>query len=198
MLSCKIQSIFIVLLICGFALTAAAQNQGKLVESLDIQGNRRLTDKEILPHIKTRPGELFDEKQVKEDLKSLHALGLFSQRNTRFVTQEGLRGGVSVIFEVMELPLIAEVDFGCLRFVSKDELISELRAQNVKIESGEVYDPVNLQNARRIILDFLTKRGFSEAKVEIYEESVSATTVKTGFHIEEIPAEDDDCACCEN
>ena len=197
-MSCKFQLILIILLICVFALVSTAQKQERLIENLDIFGNRRLTDEVILTHIKTRPGQLFDEKQVKEDLKSLQSLGLFHKKNTSFLIEEGVRGGVNVIFNVQELPLIAEVDFGCLRFVSKEELISELRAQNVKIESGEVYDPVNLQNARRIILDFLTKRGFSEAKVESYEEFLSTPTVKIGFHIKEIPAEDDDCACCEN
>jgi outer membrane protein insertion porin family len=198
MLSCKFQPIFIIFFICVFALVTTAQKQERLVEALDIQGNRRLKDVDLIEHIKTRPGDLFDEKQVKEDLKSLQALGLFNKKNTSFLIEKGVRGGVNVIFEVQELPLIAEVDFGCLRFVSKDELISELRAQNVKIESGEVYNFENLQSARRIIQEFLEKRGFSESKVEIYEESVSATTVKIGFHIKEMPVEDDDCSCCEN
>jgi outer membrane protein assembly factor BamA len=193
----KFQPIFIIFFICVFALVSTAQNQGRLVETLDILGHRRVSGDEILKYIKTRPGDLFDEKQAQEDLKSLLALGEFSKNFTRFHVEEGVRGGVAVIFEVQELPLIADVDFGCLRFVSKDELISELRAQNVKIESGEVYDPVNLQKARQIIQEFLEKRGFAEAKVEIYEEVLSATTLKIGFHIKEMPVEDEDC-CGEN
>jgi outer membrane protein assembly factor BamA len=192
----KFQPIFVVLLISSvFALTVTAQNRGRLVEVLDIQGNRRLKDVDLLEHIKTRPGDLFDEKQVEEDLKSLLTLGLFNKRNTRLIIEEGARGGVNVIFEVNELPLIVEVDFGCLKFVTKEELIGELRAQNVKIESGEVYAPENFSKARQIILEYLAKRGLPEAKAEVYEEVVSATSVKLGFHIKEIPCENEDCSC---
>jgi len=192
----KFQPIFVVLLISSvFALTVTAQNRGRLVEVLDIQGNRRLKDVDLLEHIKTRPGDLFDEKQVEEDLKSLLTLGLFNKRNTRLIIEEGARGGVNVIFEVNELPLIVEVDFGCLKFVTKEELIGELRAQNVKIESGEVYAPENFSKARQIILEYLAKRGLPEAKAEVYEEVLSATSVKLGFHIKEIPCENEDCSC---
>lgn len=202
MLSCNFQSkliglLFVVLFSLAFVPNAAAQKQEKLVETLDILGNRRLTDEVIIKHIKTRPENLFDEKQVKEDLQSLLALDLFHKKNTRFLVEEGVRGGVSVIFEVQELPIIFDVDFGCLKFVTKKELIDELRGQNVKIEAEEVYATENIQKARRIILEYLVNRGFTEAKVEAYEEEISATTLKIGFHIKELPSENEDC-CCEN
>ncbi len=198
MLPGKFQPISIILLFCLFALNGAAQNQGKLVEAIYIQGNRRLTDEDIIKDIKTRPGDLYNEKQVREDFQSLLARDLFHPKNTRFLIEEGVRGGVHVIFEVQELPLIGEVDFGCLKLVTSAELIGELRSQNVKIESGEVYAPEKFSKARQVILEYLVKRGLHEAKVEIYEEEVSATTLKLGFYIKEIPCADEDCGCGEN
>jgi outer membrane protein assembly factor BamA len=189
MLLQKFRPIFIVLLTCIFALTIAAQNQERLVETLDIVGHRRLTNEDILTHIKTRPGDIFDEKRVKEDLQALLSLGLFIERNTKFLVQEGKRGGVHLTFEVLEEPLIAGFDFKGLKFVSKEELISELVAQNAKIEPGTVNNSKIVDRARAVILDYLAKRGFTRAIFWVTGTSASETEIKLQFHIVEVPDE---------
>lgn len=202
MLHCKFQSkLFSVLLLGIFSAFLFTPNvvaqRNKLIEALDIQGNRRLTDEEILRHIKTRLGEQFDAKQAQEDLQSLLKLGLFNTSQTRVTTEEGVRGGVNVIFEVMELPLIVELEFDGLRYVSKEEFLVELREQNAEVTANSPYQPEKLRKARGIILEYLAKkRGFVDAKVDITEEEVSATTVKISFVIDEMP-NDDEVDCCE-
>ena len=179
-----------------FTSNVAAQ-QRKLVETLDIQGNRRLTDEELLQHIKTRPGEQFDAKQAQEDLQSLLKLGLFNTSQTRVITEVGVRGGVNVIFEIMELPLIIELKFDGLRYVSKEELLAELREQKTEVTANSPFQPEKLQKARRVIMEYLVKkRGFIDAKVDITEEQVTATTVKVSFVIDEMPIDDEE-NCCE-
>jgi len=44
-------------------LTVQAQRSKRLVEAVKVVGNRRLSAKDILSHIKTRPGEPFSAKQ---------------------------------------------------------------------------------------------------------------------------------------
>jgi len=179
-----------------FTSNVAAQ-QSKLVETLDIQGNRRLTDEELLQHIKTRPGEQFGAKQAQEDLQSLLKLGLFNTSQTRVITEVGVRGGVNVIFEIMELPLIIELKFDGLRYVSKEELLAELREQKTEVTANSPFQPEKLQKARRVIMEYLIKkRGFIDAKVDITEEGVTATTVKVSFVIDEMPNDDEE-DCCE-
>ena len=51
--------------------TTAAANQQQLVESVDIQGNRRLKDDDLLYYIKTRPGDVFNRAQLERDLQEL-------------------------------------------------------------------------------------------------------------------------------
>ena len=170
---------------------------GKLIEAIDIQGNRRLADKELLPHIKTRLGEQFDAKQAQDDLQSLLKLGLFNTSQTRVVTEVGMRGGVQVIFEVMELLLIIELNFDGLRYVTKEELLAELRDQKAEVTANSPYQPEKLRKARGVIAAYLAKkRGFVDAKVDVTEEEVSATTVKISFVIDEMPNDDEE-DCCE-
>ncbi len=44
-------------------------NQQQLVESVDIAGNRRLRDDDLLYYIKTRPGDTYNQAQLERDLK---------------------------------------------------------------------------------------------------------------------------------
>ena len=78
--------------------TAAAKQQ--IVESVDISGNRRLRDEDLLYYIKTRPGDVYDPAALERDLKELLSLNFFDRVFTRVLTTDGARGGVNVIFEV--------------------------------------------------------------------------------------------------
>ena len=201
MLRCKSQSKLFSVLLFGvfsaFLFTSSVLAQrNNLIEALDIQGNRRLTDEEILQHIKTRPGEQFNAKQTQNDLQSLLKLGLFNTSQTRVITEEGVRGGVNVIFEVMELPLIIEFNFDGLRYVTKEELLAELREQKTEVTVNNPYQPEKLRKARQIIMEYLgKKRGFADAKVDITTEDVSATTLKVSFVIDEMPNDDEEDCC---
>jgi outer membrane protein assembly factor BamA len=88
--------------------TIAAQ---QVVENVDIQGNRRLRDEDLLYYIKTRPGDVYDPAALERDLKELLSLNFFDKTATRVLTEDGIRGGVNVIFEVRELPIIRDLVF---------------------------------------------------------------------------------------
>ena len=70
-------------------LTVQAQRSKRLVEAVEVVGNRRLSAKDILSHIKTRPGEPFSAKQSKLDLQELLALGVFDKMQTRVTMESG-------------------------------------------------------------------------------------------------------------
>ncbi len=89
--------------------SAAAPQQ--VVETVDIQGNRRLRDEDLLYYIKTRPGDVYDPAALERDLRELLSLNFFDKTATRVLTEEGVRGGVNVIFEVRELPIIRDLQF---------------------------------------------------------------------------------------
>jgi len=75
-----------------------AQQSQRLVESVEITGNRRLRRDDILYYVQTRPGDPYNEQQVQRDYQSILALGFFDKTATRFYTEEGERGGLRVVF----------------------------------------------------------------------------------------------------
>src|SRR5262249_32855164 len=93
------------------AHVTAQQSQQPLVEEVDILGNRRLRKEDILYYIQTRPGDPYNADQVGRDLQTILSLGFFDKVGTRVTTEPAPRGGIRVIFEVKELPIIRDIQF---------------------------------------------------------------------------------------
>src|SRR6476660_108885 len=105
----------------GPATVIAAQQQ--VIESVDIQGNRRLRDEDLMYYIKTRTGDVYDPAALERDLKELLSLNFFDKTETRVLTEPGVRGGVNVIFEVKELPIIRDLQFQGMKAVQESDVL---------------------------------------------------------------------------
>src|SRR4051812_26874156 len=64
----------------------------QVVESVDIQGNRRLRDEDLLYYIKTRAGDVYDPAALERDLRELLSLNFFDKTATRVLTEDGIHG----------------------------------------------------------------------------------------------------------
>lgn len=164
--------------------TFAQQNQ-RLVESVDITGNRRLRKDDILYYVQTRPGDPYNEQQVQRDLQAILALGFFDKTATRVLTEEGARGGINVIFEVKELPIIRDLQFDGLKSVQESDVLKAFRERRVGISKESIYDPVKARNAIRVLKELLAAAGHPNATIEQRRDEVSSTSVALTFVINE-------------
>ncbi len=165
--------------------TETSVKQQQTVETVDIQGNRRLRDDDLLYYIKTRPGDVYNQAALERDLRELLSLNFFDKVGTKVLTAPGVRGGVDVIFEVVELPIIRDLQFEGLKAVPESDVLKAFREQRVGISKEAVFDPVKAQNATRILREQLASKGFPNAKVTVKEETVSATSTAITFVIEQ-------------
>ncbi|MCB1024935.1 MAG: hypothetical protein KDB79_11120, partial [Acidobacteria bacterium] len=162
-----------------------AVSKQQLVESVDIQGNRRLKDQDLLYYIKTRPGDTYDPKQLERDLKELLSFDWFDKTESRVLTQQGVRGGVDVIFEVKELPIIRDLQFEGSKAITESDILKAFRENRVGISKEAIYDPVKTRVAKRILREMLASKGYPNAKIEVRDEIVSATSVAITFDIDQ-------------
>jgi len=161
--------------------TETVVNQQQTIEAVDIAGNRRLRDEDLLYYIKTRPGDVYNQAQLERDLRELLSLNFFDKVETKVLTEPGVRGGVNVIFQVVELPIIRDLQFEGFDAVPESEILKAFREQRVGISKESVYDPVKAQNATRILREQLASKGYPNAKIEVVTEDVSATSVAITF-----------------
>lgn len=173
----------IALLLLASSSDIKAQQSGRLVEAVEVLGNRRLTDGDILKHIKTRPGQIFIIEQLHLDLESVIKLGVFDKRQTRVSTEEGRRGGIIVLFEVVELPVIKDVKVEGLRHIEEIEIFELLRSKPIHIAKGAVYDPARTQKAIQAIKEFLISHYWSNVTVTVRQENQTASEVSLTFLI---------------
>jgi outer membrane protein insertion porin family len=165
--------------------TETAKAQQQLVESVDIQGNRRLRDEDLLYYIKTRAGDTFSPQQLERDLKELLSLNFFDKTSTKVLTEPGVRGGVNVIFEVKELPLIRDLRFEGAKAIQESDILKEFREKRVGISKEAIFDPVKSKNGVRILRELLAAKGFPNAEVTVETEEVSATSIAVIFNIKQ-------------
>jgi outer membrane protein assembly factor BamA len=159
------------------------QRRQQLVEVVEVQGNYRLRDKDIFACIKTRPGEPFSERRMQRDLQRIIESGVFNKDQTRVITEQGARGGVVIIFEVFELPLILEVTFkgSEIAGIEESEVIKALRENRIYLSKGETLDRDKVRAALHVIQDLLALRGRGNIRVEALEKVDSPMDVSIEF-----------------
>jgi outer membrane protein insertion porin family len=139
----------------------------------------------LLYYIQTKPETPYNPEQVQRDLQTLLALGFFNKTEARVEIEDAPRGGVRVIFTVEELPIIRDIQFDGLNSVSESDVLKTFRERRIGVSKEATYDPVKVQNARRVIKELLSARGRPNATVEPRTEDVSATSTAITFEIKE-------------
>lgn len=161
---------------------AVPQTNSRLVESVEVMGNRRLTAKQIFALLKTRAGEPYDDAQVQLDLKQLLATGQFDKTGTRVFTEDGVRGGVGVYFEVRELPVIGIVSFEGLK-IDPAVVREAWKDAQIDLQTGAPYTPEAGNAAIRVIKQVLDSKALDYTKVELRAEPLTSQTVNLVFVI---------------
>src|SRR5215813_2881649 len=161
------------------------QQQQRVVEEVDIQGNRRLRKDDILYYVQTRPGDVFSADQVARDLQTILSLNFFDKVGTRVYTEEAPRGGLRVIFEVRELPIIRDIQFEGLKSVAESDVLKAFRERRVGVSKEAILDPVKVKNAERVLKELLAAKGHPNAIVTANIEEVSRTSSAINFVINE-------------
>jgi hypothetical protein len=154
----------------------------RLVEEIAIIGNRRTDPHQILSQLKTHAGDPFNPDEINQDLQTLLRNGNFDKIGTRVTVDDAPRGGVRVVFEVVELPLIREFRFDRLSLADQASVVEAL-SKWADLRPGVVFDPPRLFAASRIIEGFLRSRGSRDVKVETVIERPSATDAIVIFKI---------------
>jgi len=93
-----------------------------LVVSVDVSGNAHVPTDTILAVVRTRPGQPFDERVVREDLQNIFDLGYFSDQVPPLIRQRP--DGIAITYRVIENPVIERIAFDGNAHVPSDTLLA--------------------------------------------------------------------------
>lgn len=159
------------------------QAETKLVEEVQFTGNRRIPDDSMRLWVQTREGDPFSREQVSRDLRTILAQGYFE--DAKVFTEEGPRGGLIVIFEVKEYPVILDIDYPGLKAVSQSDILEEWRKRSIGISKESQFDPVKANRAAAVIRELLARKGYPDAEVAVDTEEISPTAIALHFRTDQ-------------
>jgi len=132
---------------------------GKVVKDVSVEyiGGQTVAPDRILSNMSTKPGTVFSQAAVEDDIKNLYASGMVE--NIRFVTQP--KGdGIKVIVVVQTRSSLGKVSFeGNTAFTE-----SKLRSK-VELPAGGPLDEVKVQEGQRALQKLYETSGYADTGV---------------------------------
>ncbi len=114
------------LLLMGLSVWHCAWADEQKIAEVVVLGNRTVDDAVILSKVKTRPGAVFSQKYVNEDLKRLYSLGYFTNIS---VDVSPLGGGLKVAFIVKEKPFLKDVLVEGNKVFKRERILDEMESK---------------------------------------------------------------------
>ena len=171
------------------AITVSAQitkdkkaSRTQIVEQVDIQGNRRISEADIKSWISTHQGGAYNPRKLDRDVRALFNTGHFT--DVKVYVEEGLHDGKIITFEVMDRPLIYDIAFEGIDSTQQAEVADAWHKQGIELSKGSEYDQVRVRRATKIIQELLNRQQSNNQKVMPYVEQQTATEVSVTFKIE--------------
>lgn len=140
---------------------AASSVEGEMIAEVRVVGNKSLPLEKITPHIRTRAGRPFSLQQLQEDARSLDNMRMFV--NVKTYTQR-VQGGIAVIFDVLERPMLMDV-----KYVGNDKVTRKALEKESKVKVGDPVDPYAIEESRRTLEDFYRRKGYDKVRITLLE-----------------------------
>lgn len=132
-------------------------NRSAVVASIAPEGNERIDAGAILQKISTKPGDLYDPSTLRQDLKTVFALGYFDNVEIESTDSEA---GKKVVFRVKEKPLISSVVI-----TGADEIKEEDVRDAAGITANSILNPYKVNEAVQKIKELYKSKGYYNTEV---------------------------------
>ncbi|MEE8349915.1 MAG: outer membrane protein assembly factor BamA [Acidobacteriota bacterium] len=152
------------------------------IEEIRIVGNRRIPESTIRYYIQSREEGVYDENQTFTDYRTLLGTNFFEDAKLKKTLGET---GVIIIFEVVERPLIRSIEYEGMSSFKESDVLERFRDMRVGLSLDSPLDPAKLPLARRAIKGLLDQNGRPLGRVEVATETLTASSRKIIFKIDE-------------
>ncbi|MCC6214864.1 MAG: outer membrane protein assembly factor BamA [Polyangiaceae bacterium] len=146
--------------------------RGLVIRQIVVDGNRKVSDADVIAYLKLRVGLGFAPEQLTDDVRELFASGFFDDIE---VDLERVGDEVVLRFVVRERPVVANVEFD-----GNDEIDDEDLAEGVEVKSSTILSLPAVQRSLQKIRDLYAEKGFflAEADHEIVPMKNNEVAVK--------------------
>ncbi len=165
----------------GFALLISvpfvSAQEGENIQSVKVQGNKRIDESTILYYVKSKPGTVLSKKQIREDIEQIYSLGQF--KDIRVETRETLEG-LEVEFFVEEIPSV-----GAVEIVGTEKVDTNDIREKIGLKRGATFSSHLVLESSEEILKLYREKGYFFARVNIDTHSGQKNMVDVTIRIKE-------------
>lgn len=148
-----------------------------LVNSIEIQGLKRIEEGAVKSKISQKIGELISQDKTNEDIKSIFKMGYFDDVRVEI---EAFEGGVKLIYVVKEKPTIIKIEFQGNKEIEDSEL-----QEKITITPGSIADTVLIQDNAIKIRNFYEEKGYWLSNVVPVLKKISEDEISLTYQIDE-------------
>jgi outer membrane protein insertion porin family len=132
--------------------------------AVEVSGNQRIEADAIKRVVKTKPGDIYNLKNLSVDLKAIYAMGYFDDIQ---IEAESQPDGKTVTFKIKEKPTLRSTRFSGIRWAFEDEEVEEV----ITAKRGSILNINVIQNDIDRITELYKEENYHNVKVDykIYE-----------------------------
>jgi len=170
-------SVAIMALVFMVEASPLSAQEGEIIESLKIVGNKRIDESTILYYIQSKPGTVLSKSKIGKDIEQIFSLGQF--KDIQVNTQNGLEG-LELQFIVEEIPSIGDVEIlGNVKVDSND-----IR-EKIGLKRGATFNDHLVQESKKEIQKIYKEKGYFFAETRIETNSVSDNLINIVIRVHE-------------
>lgn len=150
---------------------------GEPIEDIQVVGNSRVEQSAIRVRIRSQIGKPADPAAVEQDIRSIYAMGFFEDVQA---TVDDLDGKRTLVYHVIERPMIKEVKLEGNKKVNDDDLRAAL-----KVRPHTLLDVEKIQKGIEEAKKLYDQKGYKDAAISLKtSEPVNGESTLT-FHVDE-------------
>ena len=127
--------------------------------AINVEGSIRIEAEAIKRVVKAQRGDVYNPKNLSDDLKAVYAMGYFDDIQIEAETQPD---GIIVTFKIKEKPTLRKVTFSGSRFAFKDEDIEEV----ITAKRGSIVNINVIQNDMDRIAELYKDENYHNVKID--------------------------------
>ena len=155
------------------------QEVGQRINSIAIQGNKRIEIPAIRSRLTLKEGETFTAERIRQQIRVLYQMGYFEDVR---VETEPKAGGVAVIFIVTEKPFVTEILFD-----GNDNLKDEKLTEKLTVRPQSFLDQQQIKDSVERLRQLYEDEGYFSARLMPIVKSLGGERKSLTFFIEEGP-----------
>jgi len=162
--------------------TAGLMAQGPTIVDIQFKNLRSLSEESVLYYLGLAKGQVLDEARLNERIHDLWGRRLVDDLK---VSQEPVAGGVRLVVEVRERPVLRSITYQGLKRLGSTDINDRVLRERVQVREGEAMDFGELQRLKSSLEEMYREKGYRFAEVKFAVEELPGDERRVVFTVDE-------------